>query len=161
MPEVYGRWFSKTDGGLYRMWRQVKLVCQQGRGLGTSRPFPEDPLSADQEAKPETDAIDMDVYCEVYVNSILSGRTTVKKGLGSPDWHEAFTFSDLPPFENLEIVVKREKKLVKPIVLGSILIYLMNFRRGEYIEGWFPVVNGNGHIGVQAGEMRMKLRVDE
>ena len=33
-PEVYGRWLSPEDGGLYRMWRQVDLTClQPGRNL--------------------------------------------------------------------------------------------------------------------------------
>lgn len=144
------------------MWRQVKLTCLQGRNLGASRPLPEDFSNTDPDAKPEADAIDLDVYCEIYINGILSGRTTVKKSVGSPDWSESFTFSDLSPFENLEIVVYRERKLVKPVVVGSILLYLMNFRRGDLVEGWFPVVNNSGaHAGVQLGDLRLKIRVDE
>ena len=44
MPEVYGRWLSPEDGGLYRMWRQVDLTVLQGRGLGATRPLPADDL---------------------------------------------------------------------------------------------------------------------
>lgn len=161
VPEVYGRWMAVADGGLYRMWRQVKLMCMQGRSLGASRPITEDNSNLDPDGK-DAEAIDLDVYCEIYVNNILSGRTTVKKCVGNPDWSESFTFPDLSPFENLEIVVYRERKLVKPIVLGSVLIYLMNFRRGEYVEGWFPVVNcNNSHVGAQLGDLRLKLKVDE
>jgi len=162
IPEVYGRWNSANDGGLYRMWREVQLKCVQGRNLGTSRPLPEDNANADPDGKSEPDAIDLDVYCEIYANSILSGRTTTKKCIGNPEWSEEFNFTDLAPFDHLEIVVFRERKLMKPMVVGSILVYLINFRRGETVEGWFPVVNSsNTHVGVQLGELRLKMRVDE
>jgi hypothetical protein len=110
----------------------------------------------------DTEAVDLNVSCEIHLNEQLCGRTTVKKGIGAPDWHEKFTFSDLPPFENLELIVWREKKLLKPVIMGSIRIALGNFRRGEAIEGWFPVLH-NGPIasGVQVGDIRMKIRVDE
>ena len=161
MPEVYGRWLSPEDGGLYRMWRQVDLTCLQGRNLGVTRPLSDEAPTAEQEARAEADAIDMDVYCEILVNGILCGRTTVKKGIGSPDWHERFVLSDLPPFENLEIVVWREKKLTRPSVIGSVVIVLVNFRRGDSVEGWFPVLHGGHASSTQAGEMRLKIRVDE
>ncbi|KAI0756978.1 Rho GTPase activation protein [Daedaleopsis nitida] len=161
MPEVYGRWLSPEEGGLYRMWRQVDLTCLQGRNLGVTRPLSDDPLTVEQEAKAEADAIDMDVYCEIYVNGILCGRTTVKKGIGSPDWHERFVLPDLPPFENLEIVVWREKRLSRPSIIGSVLIVLVNFRRGDSVEGSFPVLHGGQASSTQAGEMRLKIKVDE
>ncbi|EJF66706.1 Rho GTPase activation protein [Dichomitus squalens LYAD-421 SS1] len=161
MPEVYGRWLSPEDGGLYRMWRQVDLTCLQGRNLGVTRPLADDVPAAEQDGRPEADAIDMDVYCEIVVNGILCGRTTVKKGIGSPDWHERFVLADLPPFENLEIVVWREKKLTRPSVIGSVTIVLVNFRRGDSVEGWFPVLHGGQASSTQAGEMRLKIRVDE
>ncbi|KAI0825122.1 Rho GTPase activation protein [Trametes gibbosa] len=161
MPEVYGRWLSPEDGGLYRMWRQVDLSCIQGRNLGMTRPLADEPTLVDQDAKLDADAIDMDVYCEMFVNGTLCGRTTVKKGIGSPDWHERFVLPDLPPFENLEIVVWREKRLTKPIIIGTVVIVLVNFRRGEAVEGWFPVLHGSQASSTQAGEMRLKIRVDE
>ncbi|KAI0778198.1 Rho GTPase activation protein [Trametes elegans] len=162
MPEVYGRWLSPEDGGLYRMWRQVDLTCLQGRNLGVTRPLAEEPSTADQlDARPDADAIELDVFCELFLNGVLAGRTTVKRGLGSPDWHERFLLADLPPFETLEIVVWREKRLSKPAVVGSVVIVLVNFRRGEAVEGWFPVLHGGQASSTQAGEMRLKIRVDE
>lgn len=161
MPEVYGRWLSPEDGGLYRMWRQVDLMCIQGRNLGVTRVLSDEPSVADLDGKPDVDAIDMDVYCEIFVNGTLCGRTTVKKGIGSPDWHERFVLPDLPPFENLEIVVWREKRLAKPTIIGTVVIVLVNFRRGETVEGWFPVLHGGQASSTQAGEMRLKVRVDE
>jgi C2 domain len=165
IPEIYGRWFFPADGGSYRMWRQVELTVLQGRNLGSTKPFVD--MSAtgivpDFESYSEPDTVDMDVSCEIHLNNILCGRTTVKKGIGSPEWHESFAFSDLPPFEILEIIVWREKKLFKPTMLGAVRITLSNFRRGETIEGWFPVLHsGPVASDLHVGDIRLKIRVDE
>jgi len=163
LPEIYGRWFFPTDGGSYRMWRQVDLTVMQGRNLGNSKPFESRDSLSDSDLS-EPDPVDIDVFCEIKLNETLCGRTTVKKGIGSPDWHEAYTFSEIPPFDNLEVVVWREKKLFKPSVLGIVTISLSNFRRGETVEGWFPVLHSTaGSIAsdLQLGEVRLKIRVDE
>ncbi|KZT02708.1 Rho GTPase activation protein [Laetiporus sulphureus 93-53] len=169
VPEVYGRWLAPADGGLYRMWRQVELTCLEGRNLGAPRNIPASSSAIDDLTAPSlgdehdggTDALDMDVYCEIFVNGCLCGRTTVKRGIGAPDWQERFTFADLPPFENLEIVAWREKKLTKPTMLGAVLIVLVNFRRGEHVEGWFPVLHSTSSASMQAGELRLRIRVEE
>ncbi|KAF5375031.1 hypothetical protein D9758_000282 [Tetrapyrgos nigripes] len=163
LPEIYGRWFFPDDGGSYRMWRQVELTIMQGRNLGNAKPLDSrDSLSEGSDTS-EPDPVDIDVFCDIKLNKTLCGRTTTKKGIGSPDWHEAFTFSELPPFENLEVVVLREKKLFRP-PLGLVRIPLSNFRRGEAVEGWFPVLHSSpGSIAsdLQMGEIRLKIRVDE
>ncbi|KAH9486933.1 putative Ras GTPase-activating-like protein ngap [Psilocybe cubensis] len=157
IPEIYGRWFFPMDGGSYRMWRQVELTVTQGRNIG----IPVNSYNG-HDYGAENDGADVDVSCEIHLNDILCSRTTTKRGLGALDWHESFLFSGLPPFENLEIVVWREKKLSKPAVLGITRIALANFRRGDTVEGWFPVLQ-TGSIGteVQFGELRLKIRVDE
>jgi hypothetical protein len=156
MPEVYGRWINSQEGGLYRMWRQVELTCIQGRNLGAARSLVDDLSIGDPD-----DNLDIDVYCSLCINGYLCGKTTVRKGVGSPDWHEGFTFTDLPPFETLEVMVWRHKRLAKPVLIGTIAIPLMNFRRGEHVEGWFPVLS-SAHLGsTMTGEVRLKLRVDE
>ena len=176
-PEIYGRGLSRTDGGLYRMWRQVELVCLQGRNLGTSRSADEGSCAGtgdssdgrgDRDRDKDRDrdrdgdpVVDLDIFCELYVNAVLAGKTTTKRTLGSPDWHEKFAFTDLPPFANLEVLVYREKKMQKAVLMGSTVIPLMNFRRGEYVEGWFPVLGGQGYVGAVMGEVRLKLKVDE
>ncbi|KAH7911208.1 GTPase activating protein [Hygrophoropsis aurantiaca] len=165
-PEIYGHAFIPADGGLYRMWRQVELTILQGRSLGSHRPASDASTSSSNigelDAKQELDPVDLDVFCEIHLSGDLCGRTTVKKGIGSPDWHESFTFADLPPFEALEIVVWKEKRLLKPMLLGSVRIALSNFRRSEAVEGWFPVLQpGPTAHSAQAGEIRMKIRVDE
>ena len=167
IPEIYGRWFFPADGGSYRMWRQIELTVTQGRNLGSTKPFV-DTLTGNgmsvlsNDPYTDQDTVDLDVSCEIHVNNMLCGRTTVKRGIGSPEWHESFTFSDLPPFETLEVIVWRDKKLFKPILMGSVRITLSNFRRGESIEGWFPVLH-SGPLGrdLQIGDIRLKLRVDE
>lgn len=164
IPEVYGK--SHTHGGgTYRIWRQVELTCVQGRNIGVPRSL--DPSfigtsAGDLEGRGDVESVDLDLFCEVYFNDVLSGRTVVKKSMGSPDWHESFLFTDLPPFEKLAIVVWREKKLQKPFIIGTVYITLTNFRRGEHVEGWFPVLFGGASTAfTQVGQLRLKLRVDE
>lgn len=142
------------------MWRQVELTVIQGRNLGIVRSLASDGVAGlDHEPRAESDTVDLDVSCEIHLNDILCGRTTVKKGIGPPDWHESFTFSDVPPFETLDIFIWREKRLFKPTVLGSVRVTLSNFRRGETVEGWYPVLHSSA--GLQVGELRLKIRVDE
>ena len=162
IPEVYGKSYTHW-GGTYRIWRQVELTCIQGRNIGVSRSLdPSSTTTGDQEGRSDVESVDLDLFCEIYFNDVLSGRTVVKKGLGSPDWHESFLFTDLPPFERLAIVIWREKKLQKPFVIGTVYITLTNFRRGEDVEGWFPVLLGGASTAcTQVGQLRLKLRVDE
>ncbi|KAJ7293577.1 GTPase activating protein [Mycena rebaudengoi] len=164
IPEIYGRLFFPKDGGSYRMWRQVELTVIQARNLGNTRPFevPNGAAVIGGAENPDADPVDLDVSCEIHLNGTLCGRTTLKKGIGSPDWHENFTFADLPPFDTLDILVWREKKLFKPVTMGSVRVTLANFRRGESIEGWFPVLQtGPTGSDIQVGDIRLKIRVDE
>jgi len=139
------------------MWRQVELTIIQGRSL--IRPSGS---VANGDPTTESDNADLGVFCEIHLNDILCGSTTVKKAMGFPDWHESFSFSDLPPFQTLELQLCREKKLLKPTTLGSARISLGNFRRGEIVEGWFPVLqDGLADTSIQVGEVRLKIRVDE
>ncbi|KAF6766033.1 GTPase activating protein [Ephemerocybe angulata] len=159
IPEIYGRWFFPLDGGSYRMWRQIDLNVDHGRNVGISR------TDTDNAELPQDGEADADVSCEIHLNDIICGRTTTKKrgATATVEWHESFTFPELPPFDTLDLVVWREKKVSSPKVLGYIRIPLSNFRRGELIEGWFPIMQT--HTGpareIQVGELRLKIRVDE
>jgi hypothetical protein len=164
VPEVYGK--SHTHwGGTYRIWRQVELTCIQGRNIGVPRsidPSSSGTAASDPEGRGDVESVDLDLFCEVYFNNVLSGRTVVKKSMGSPDWHEIFLFTDLPPFEKMAIVVWREKRQQKPVTIGTVYITLTNFRRGEDVEGWFPVLFGGATTAcTEVGQLRLKLRVDE
>lgn len=163
-PELYGK-TRAHGGGTYRIWRQVELTCIQGRNIGVPRSAESNSngTAGDLEGRGDAEAGDLDLFCEVYFNNVLSGRTVVKKSVGSPDWHESFLFTDLPPFEKLAIVVWREKKLQKPFVVGTVYITLTNFRRGQPVEGWFPVLFGSSTAACAevVGQLRLKLKVDE
>lgn len=163
LPEVYGRRLAPSDGGLYRMWRQVQVTVVQGRNIGSPKAFGDAQGTGHLgDGAQEPDQVDMDVYCELLFNDVLCGRTTVKKAVGAPEWHESFTFPDLPPFGDLVFNVCREKKMLKSHMLGSIYIALGNFRRGESVEGWFPVFHGGPWANsIQVGEIRLKLKVEE
>lgn len=166
VPEIYGRWLDRPntsgeemEGGSYRMWREIQLTVAQGRNLGTSKVY--DPSQNPDDIENEVELKDIDVFCEIFLNNITCARTTHKKGLGLPEWHESFTFSDLPPFESLDIMVLREKKFLKPTILGKVTVDLLTFRRGELLEGWYPVQSVNSSSQLLLGELRLKVRVNE
>lgn len=163
IPEVYGRRHFPEEGGSYRMWRQVDLTIVQGRNMGSPRQFNITQSSINSEdPSSDADATDMDVSCEIYLNDSLCGRTTVKGGIGCPDWNEHFIFPDLPRFEHLDIIVWQQKKVLKSSVLGTVRITLPHFRRGVIVDGWFPILHSDPiATGVQVGELRLKVRVDE
>ena len=162
------------------MWRQVHIEVSQGRNLG-ARQLPPSAASVELSSSPPAthsdfdsrdgpgggkseDGADMEVSCEIHISDALCGRTTVKKSSGSPEWHEHFVFSDLPPFGELALHVYREKRVLttKPALVGSISIPLNNFRRGESVDGWYPIINTNQSVsGTQMGELRLRLKVDE
>ena len=55
-----------------------------------------------------------------------------------------------------------EKRGQRPQLIGHIQISLSTFRRGEMVDGWFPVINRDvGAAGLQVGEIRIKIRMDE
>jgi hypothetical protein len=166
VPEIYGRWLNRPDtngidqeGGSYRMWREVQLTVASGRSLGMSKFY--DPSQNLDDLGQEVELKDIDVYCEIVLNDAVCARTTLKKGLGLPEWHESFMFSDLPPFENLEVTIWKEKKFLKPSLLGKVTVDLITFRRGEVVEGWYPVQSTNYSSQLQLGELRLKVQVNE
>ncbi|KLO14454.1 Rho GTPase activation protein [Schizopora paradoxa] len=164
IAEIYGkRLAQKPDGGLYRMWRQVFLEICQVRNLGSLKTSNDAAQNSGVTSDTESpnDPGDVEVSCEVRINECLCGSST-KKGIGALEWHEQFTFSDLPPFGELQIQVYREKRTSKPQLLGTVTIILPNFRRGQTVEGWYPIIYSGASVnGTQIGEMRLKLKVDE
>jgi hypothetical protein len=144
------------------MWRQVQLELNQARSLGAARPIYNDGTSSPQTSLDFTsvEVSEMEVYCEIIINDDLCGRTTVKRSVGSPEWDEQFTFSDLPPFGELRVNVYRERKGSRPQLLGTISVVLGNFRRAEVVDGWFPVLS-SGQLNLQVGEIRLKIKIDE
>ena len=172
------------------MWRQVEVHCISARDLGQAKRLPDSrgselkpppPVGSDPSISsngsdyngsppPGTPdgSTDCDVWCEIWVNGLLSARTTVKRSTSNPEWHETFLIGDLPPFDNLKITLYKEKKGgSKSVPIGSVVVPLASFRRGEYMEGWNPIAGastnsstGSGFYS-QVGELRLKLKVDE
>ncbi|TFL06548.1 Rho GTPase activation protein [Pterulicium gracile] len=166
VPEVYGRWFYHTDGGSYRMWRQVDLTVSQARNIGSAKTLYDRRPSLPNitgDGISDQESADTDVFCEIKLNNILCGRTTVKRrSQGMIDWHESFTFPDLPPFDELDIPLWKEKKNAKTEILGHVSIPLQHFRRGEIIDAWYPVVSRGPVAGdVHIGDLRLKITVEE
>jgi hypothetical protein len=102
------------------------------------------------------------------VNATLCARTTVKKATVTPEWHESFLIGDLPPYDNLQITLYKEKRgSARSVPIGSVVVPLGTFQRGEYMEGWNPIVGATTNVSTgsgfysQVGELRLKLKVDE
>jgi len=187
IPEVYGTTINPSEGGLYRMWRQLEVHCISARDLGQSKyptgskpseGGPPPPIASDLSlsssgsdsngGRMSDGTGDYDVWCEIWVNSMLCARTTVKRFTLNPEWHESFLIGDLPPFDSLQITLYKEKRgSSRNVPIGSAVIPLGTFQRGEYIEGWNSIVGTNTNVSMgsgsysQVGELRLKLKVDE
>ena len=48
----------------------------------------------------------------------------------------------------------------EPVLIGTVEITLNNFRRGEWVVGWWSVLSA-GPGGPGAAELKMKIKVDE
>lgn len=172
------------------MWRQVEVHCISARDLDQTKHFADLRPSEARPSLPVTQDLpfpsngsdsngnwapgmsdgsgDYDMWCEIWVNSMLCARTTVKRCTVTPEWHESFIIGDLPPYDNLQITLHKEKKgAARSITIGSVVVPLGTFQRGEYMEGWNPIVGANTNVSTgsgfytQVGEMRLKLKVDE
>lgn len=182
------------EGGLYRMWRQIDLSVLEGRALGIPVPVQSDTALGEHTATPSMPlsptqasfnggsahasvSTDGGVYCEVSVDGHLAARTTVAKAPirgGAHEWQATFALQDLPSMSMLAISVCRERRSTKgppaggkSAVIGRVLINVGNARRGEELEGWWPLLAGadgdQGGVGpvMQVGEIRLKLRINE
>ena len=190
VPEVYGTAIIPSEGGLYRMWRQVEVHCISARDLGQTKRLVDSRASETKLLPPVASDLslssngsdsnlsrrsgtsdgtgDHDVWCEIWVNGALCARTTVKRSTAHPEWHESFIIGDLPPFDNLQITLYKEKRGGnRSVPIGSVIIPLATFRRGEYMEGWNPIAGTSTNASTasgfysQVGELRLKLKVDE
>ena len=152
------------------MWRQLSLTVSSARNLAIAKKnYASGPdlttmaIAATEEVSEA--AADLQMYCEIVIDGVLLGRTALQKGLaenGTSDmtiswsWHETFTLADLPPFGVMSVRVWRHKKGGKPMYVGTVEVVLVHFRRGQAVDGWFPIM-----YGTQVGDLRMKLKVDE
>lgn len=170
IPEVYGRTYSSSDGGFYRMCRKMDLTIHSVRNLTQKAATGSKPgglSGSGLNPTPITTSVDPEVadanfFCDVWMNNMVCGRTTTKKLSPISMWNESFSLQDLPPFEVLEIAVWRDKKSSKSTYVGSTTIAPNNFRRGVVIDAVFPILlQGVGNRDTQVGEMKLMLKVDE
>lgn len=175
LPEIYG--CEKTPGGLFRLWRQVSLTVMHAKNIGfNKKPIStETNLSSAQSLDPDPNQssqdanVDSQMFCEIYYDNIIMGRTIYQKGQSGVDpdptawtWWETFVLSDLPPFGVLDVRIFRFRKTAKPALVGRVEISLSHYKRGHLMEGWFPVMTAvNNGSGVQNGNLRLKIHVDE
>lgn len=173
-PETYGEDINRSEGGFYRMWRQITLTCESGRNLGNvlNSPWTASTNHGDHrfDGDIEMDNVYAEFYCEIFVNGMLSGRTTTQVSQPPSDrhdrgpltlWAEQFLLEDLPPFGNLEVVVRQKKSAKEAAIVGSVVIPLICFPRGELLEGSYPVLTPEELAGLHCGLLNLKLRVDE
>ncbi|KAH8835764.1 GTPase activating protein [Flagelloscypha sp. PMI_526] len=162
LPEIYGTWAYPEDGGAYRMWRRVELVVAQARNLAsptrsdTHRKFPSDANAGRSHevggtSDIATEHLDVEVSCEIRLNDVACGKSTTKKGFGHIEWHENFFLFGPSALRKLGYRV-----------FGIVKIPLKNFRRGDTVDGHFPILQEGSVSGdLQVGELRLKIRVDE
>ncbi|KDN46647.1 hypothetical protein K437DRAFT_106884 [Tilletiaria anomala UBC 951] len=81
--------------------------------------------------------------CRIYVNGVLLARTSFKSSQDGLVWMEDFHFETLPTLRRLQIEVLQQTTgrggAMKQVPLGLVTLPVETIRRGEDIEGWFPV----------------------
>jgi hypothetical protein len=118
-------------------------------------------MMGDTQPQYEESTKDQEIYIELTIDKALSGRSTPKRA-HNPQWHERFLFTDLPPLELLTLSVLRDKRMAKGVKVGSVLIYLNNFTRGEWVDAVWPVIGSSAGVGNSiCGEVKLKIKVDE
>lgn len=115
-------------------------------------------------------------YCLIRLAGAVVARTKVRGGgTGSIVWVEKFTLSDLPALSGLQVDVIASQRAGKYALIGHVDLPLETMRRGEDVEGWFPIwatrkVEDLAHVKVKAdpsygremvGELKMVIRVRE
>ncbi|ORX97973.1 Rho GTPase activation protein [Basidiobolus meristosporus CBS 931.73] len=92
-------------------------------------------------------------------------KTSVKNRTSAPYWREDFHFSDMPVLNHgVDITLMNHNKLQKDAYIGKITIPLSTIKRGEYYEGWYPIVHeskASHYPPDHVGDIRLRLRYDE
>lgn len=84
-------------------------------------------------------AAPVECFCVVSLNGDVAARTKVRKGSSGPVWVEKFCLGDLPPLETLSIYLMQSQRHAKSSLVGTVDLPVDTMRRGEDIEGWFPI----------------------
>ncbi|KAK9727446.1 hypothetical protein K7432_001828 [Basidiobolus ranarum] len=139
-PEVLG--ISDDSHFCYRLDRTFWLRVVDARNIGQCDP-----------------------YCIVEMDGERRAKTSVKNRTNAPYWREDFYFSDIPVLNRgVDVTLMNHNKLHKDAYMGKITIPLGTIRRGEYYEGWYPIMHESKvshHPPEHVGDLRLRLRYDE
>jgi hypothetical protein len=115
-------------------------------------------------------------YCLVLLDGAVVARTKVRaSGTGSIVWVEKFCMAEVPSLSSLQVDVICSQRTGKYSLLGSVDIPIETMRRGEDVEGWFPIwaqrrvddaaaANARSDLSYgreMIGELKMVIRVRE
>ncbi|KAK9763463.1 hypothetical protein K7432_009824 [Basidiobolus ranarum] len=138
-PEVLG--YSDATHFCYRMDRTFWLRVIDGKNIGQCDP-----------------------YCLIEMDGERRAKTSTKSRTNAPFWREDFYFSDIPMLSRgVDISIMNHNKLHEDTFIGQVSIPQSSSRRGEYYEGWYPVMHESksSHTPEHVGDIRLRLRYDE
>lgn len=79
-------------------------------------------------------------FCQIWRSGELVARTKVSSGTSSIAWFDKFALRDLPQLAVVHIEVLQATRNGKGFfTLGLVNVPVETMRRGEDIEGWFPI----------------------
>jgi hypothetical protein len=79
-------------------------------------------------------------YCLVWMSGELIAQTKMcNSSFKSMTWFDKFSLRDLPTLTSIQIEVMQSGGKGKSGVLGTVNLPIETMRRGESIEGWFPI----------------------
>jgi len=79
-------------------------------------------------------------YCIVWMAGEVIAQTKVQSGASNVmAWYDKFSFKDLPNLAHIQIDVMQSGRNGKFGILGSVILSMNTMRRGENIEGWYPI----------------------
>lgn len=78
-------------------------------------------------------------FCQVWMNGEVIARTKMESGTANIAWFDKFALQDLPKLEMLYIEILQSWRAGRYVQLGTVDLPVETMRRGEKIEGWFPI----------------------
>ncbi|CAD6914224.1 unnamed protein product [Tilletia controversa] len=162
-PEVYGSPLSVSKGGTHRFYRQLDMTINGVRSLSHttsadlsalsdgaaptgargpiigSRPISTIPgQDRDFDSSTREDTI-LQCYCVVRSGPYAIAKTKVHSTTSTALWLEKFSIGDLPPWTTLTIELMQSQRGGKTALFGVVELPVQTMRRGEDIDGWFPI----------------------
>jgi len=168
-PEIYGTPLTAVRGGTHRFYRQIDMTINGVRLLSTTI----DPSMPQLHLPPNTtgpavggdrdsdlavmkeDPI-MHCYCIVRCGTYAVARTKVFLSTSNQLWLEKFSIGDVAPWTTLTVELMQAQRGGKSALFGVVDLPVQTMRRGEDIDGWFPIwstalaARENGPVGSAA-----------